>query len=147
MFNGVGGAFRVCDVLDVQPKGLIAIEKHAPANGVPCADLSRVRLNLNGPASSLVYHIPEWRICLEPSLDGRSRSRRSWRTSHQWIGNLVNRSRGCCRLTPSSWKRDQAGSWNILEGHDEASGKFQGQAQRTRVATSTALRVTAEAWH
>ena len=34
LFNGIGGSFRAYDILGVQPEGLIAVEKHGPANRV-----------------------------------------------------------------------------------------------------------------
>lgn len=34
LFNGIGGCFRVYDILDIRPLGLIAVELHKPANRI-----------------------------------------------------------------------------------------------------------------
>ena len=34
LFNGIGGCFRVYDVLNIQPKGMIAVEIYGPANRI-----------------------------------------------------------------------------------------------------------------
>ena len=34
LFNGIGGCFRVYDILDIRPLGMIAVELHKPANRI-----------------------------------------------------------------------------------------------------------------